>query len=88
MRLLIFIALIYLGYRYLKSWLTSQQTPRRTVPGRTGTSIDDVMVKDPYCNTYFPKRSGLALTVDGKELYFCSKECRDKYAALQSKGKP
>ena len=87
MRLLITIALIYLGYRVFKSWLTPRTTPRQTFPGRAERNIDDVMVKDPYCNAYFPQRSGVPLTMDGKLLYFCSEECRDKYAALHAQAK-
>lgn len=45
------------------------------------------MVKDPYCEAYFPQRKGVPLALDGKDLYFCSKECRDKYAASRSKEK-
>ncbi len=84
MRLLVTIALIYLGYRFLKSWLFSQTTLRPTFPDRTENNIDDVMVKDPYCEAYFPQRNGVSLSIDGKKIYFCSKECRDKYAASRS----
>ncbi|MBU1163547.1 MAG: hypothetical protein KKA75_05285 [Proteobacteria bacterium] len=43
------------------------------------------MIKDPFCETYFPKRNGVHLLVDGKDLYFCSTECRDKFIASQQK---
>lgn len=87
MRLLITIALIYLGYRIFKSWLAPQITPRQRFPGRAEKNIDDVMIKDPYCEAYFPQRNGVHLHIDGKDLYFCSEECRDKYAASQSEAK-
>jgi YHS domain-containing protein len=41
--------------------------------------VDDVMVKDPYCQAYFPERNGLPLEIDGQRLLFCSPECRDAY---------
>jgi len=87
MRLLIIIALIYLGYRIFKSWVSPRATPRQRFPGREENNIDDVMIKDPYCDAYFPKRNGVHLHIDGKDLYFCSKGCRDKYAASQSREK-
>lgn len=87
MRLLITIALIYLGYRMFKSWIAPRATPRQPFPGRAENPIDDVMIKDPYCDAYFPQRNGVHLSVDGKDLYFCSKECRDKYVASQSRAK-
>ena len=41
--------------------------------------IDDDMVKDPYCGVYFAKRDGVLLRHQGKDIYFCSEECRDNF---------
>ncbi len=80
MRLLIFIAIIYIVYKALKSWML-KNLPAAGPPdsGRASAEIDDVMVKDPYCEVYFPKRKGIQLKVKGEDLYFCSPECRDKF---------
>jgi uncharacterized protein len=43
------------------------------------------MIKDPYCQAYFPRRNAVHLNFRGSDLYFCSKNCRDKYIAHQSK---
>jgi uncharacterized protein len=86
MRLLIILFVGYLGYRYLKSWMVSHTASQRQFRGRAGTRIDDVMVKDPYCDAYFPKRNGVSITIEGREFCFCSKECRDKFLASRSKG--
>ena len=85
MRLLIILLVGYLGYRYLKSWMISHIASHRQFQGRAETRIDDVMVKDPYCEAYFPKRNGVSLTIEGHEFSFCSKECRDKFLASRSK---
>jgi ribosomal protein L24E len=37
------------------------------------------MVKDPYCEVYFPKRKGVPLKKNAEVLLFCSEECRDKF---------
>ncbi|MBW2569562.1 MAG: hypothetical protein JRD93_10195 [Deltaproteobacteria bacterium] len=84
MRLLILLAVIYFGYRALKSWVLPGQPLQRPVSGKAANKIDDEMIKDPYCNVYFPKRNGVHLKVDGKDLYFCSTECRDKFIASHS----
>jgi uncharacterized protein len=84
MRLLIFIGIVYLCYHVLKSRLFPGATGK-TVFQHKGREIDDVMVKDPYCGVYFPIREGVHLKVDGQDLYFCSKECKDKFMASQSK---
>ena len=79
MKLLIVGLLAYAGYRVFKWWLLSGPGTRPL--GRTGAGgeIDDVMVKDPFCEVYFPKRQGFKATVNGQTLYFCSAECRDRY---------
>jgi YHS domain-containing protein len=35
--------------------------------------------KDPVCGTYVSAATGVSRTVQGHMIYFCSKECRDKY---------
>ncbi len=83
-RLLIFAGVIYLTYRLLKSWKL-KNTQSKVDFGKTDNIVDDIMIKDPFCETYFPKRTGVHLLVDGKDLYFCSTECRDKFVASHNK---
>ena len=79
---LIGIALAYIFYRALKNVLAG--SPRTTkVRGNAVGQIDDVMVKDPFCSVYFPKRDGVHAKVRGEDLYFCSEECRDRYMESQ-----
>jgi YHS domain-containing protein len=85
MRFLIILGLIYVGYRAVKSFVLPGGSSKSKVSGKPAGEIDDVMVKDPYCEVYFPKRNGVHLNIDGKDLYFCSKECRDKFIAARSK---
>jgi YHS domain-containing protein len=47
-------------------------------PGPHGR-IDDVMHKDPQCGAYFARRDGVPLSFQGRELLFCSPECRDRF---------
>ncbi len=85
MRLLILIAIVYLVYRLVKSWMMKNlPSTGNTISDRTTSEIDDVMVKDPYCEVYFPKRKGVHLRTDGEDLYFCSQECRGKYIEAKS----
>jgi hypothetical protein len=87
MRLLIFIILVYLAYKALKAWLLPTVT--RTMPraGDLRRDMDDVMIKDPYCEAYFHKRNGVSLKLEDTELFFCSPECRDKFIAAHSENR-
>jgi YHS domain-containing protein len=85
MRLLIFLGIIYLCYRTLKSWLFQNSAVSKTDASQPVGAIDDVMFKDPVCEVYFPKRDGIHLQADGQDLYFCSTKCRDQFIASRSK---
>jgi len=84
MRLLIIIGIAYLAYRALKSWMLQNVSTEKTVTGETTGEIDDVMIKDPFCQAYFPKRNAVHLKADGEDLYFCSKECRDRFIEVRN----
>ena len=86
MRLLIFLAVIYFGYRAVKRWVLGSSTPEQGGRGNTGGAIEDVMVKDPQCGIYFPLRDGIRLRQGNEELHFCSTQCRDAFIADQKQG--
>lgn len=83
MRVIIIAALIYLAYRVFKSWLGIQARPPEGVSASPRGEIDDVMVKDPFCEAYFPQRNGVPLSFEGRELLFCSRECKDRFIKQQ-----
>ena len=83
-RFIILFVVGYVLYRSLKSWMFPAASSSRSVSSGTAAEIDDVMIKDPFCEAYFPKRNGVHLTFGGKDLYFCSNQCKDKYLAAQS----
>ena len=79
MRLLILGLLGYVCYRVLKSRVAAGSMRERSAP--TPDRIDDVMVQDPYCKIYLPRRQAVRAVINGRDCYFCSTRCRDAYAA-------
>ncbi|NNF99782.1 MAG: hypothetical protein HKM93_10410 [Desulfobacteraceae bacterium] len=84
LRLVILFILGYLCYQMGKKWLHQNILSGRSANQTGQDQVDDVMVKDPHCQIYFPKRDGIHLRHDGEDLYFCKTECRDKFIAEQS----
>jgi YHS domain-containing protein len=82
-KLLIIVAVGYLLYRSMRSWMFPNSTSLKNGSGKTAGEIDDVMIEDPYCKAYFPRRDAVHLSFHGSDLYFCSKSCRDRYIAHQ-----
>jgi len=85
LKLILIIGIVVVAYRLGKSVKGHHFFSEKPVGEKDIEKINDIMVKDPYCNTYFPKKDGICLKMNGQNLYFCSTECRDKYIALQSK---
>jgi uncharacterized protein len=83
-KLLIIVGVGYLLYRSIKSWMFRDSSSLKNGSGKAAGEIDDVMIKDPYCQAYFPRRNAVHLKFRGNDLYFCSKKCRDEYMAGQS----
>ena len=77
---IILIILIYICYKTIKSLLSSYTAGSKTkVYYDEKEKIDDVMLKDPYCEVYFLERDGIHLNHEGENLVFCSTECRDNF---------
>jgi YHS domain-containing protein len=61
---------------------TPQQQPQQPVSRQAPVvSAGGELKKDPVCGTYVSTAASITRTVRGEVLYFCSKECRDKYVA-------
>ena len=57
---------------------------RRTTPrpaSQPMVSPGGELKKDPVCGTYVSTASSISRTVNGQRIYFCSKECSEKYGA-------
>lgn len=55
---------------------------RSNTPAQRGSpqpSPSMELKKDPVCGTYVSPATGVSRTVQGHMIYFCSKECRDKF---------
>ena len=67
----------YFFLRALKNWMTGGGAAGRQQA--TGRAADDVLIQDPVCKTYFTQRDGVHLKHEGRDLYFCSPKCRERY---------
>jgi YHS domain-containing protein len=72
------IGIILKGFGDLLSPSSRPQTRERPA---TQVPLSGELKKDPACGTYIAAATSLKETVGGETLYFCSKQCRDKYVA-------
>lgn len=81
-RLLIAAVAIYLLYRLL--WKRKPSAPPWGAD--THKPQEEVLVQDPWCKTYLPKSQALSLKREGEVVYFCSRECRERFLGKRSGG--
>ncbi|BEQ14958.1 hypothetical protein [Desulfoferula mesophila] len=78
------ILLVWMGIKAIKRFMAKDAEPRRVRRDAAPGEVMDVMVQDPQCGTYLPKHEAYSAWIDGKEQFFCSRECRDAYKSGQS----
>ncbi len=73
MRLILYALLGLVIYYLLRGLLGSKPKEENL------REFEDELVKDPVCGIYIPKNKAIIAKVGGVKVYFCSKECKEKY---------
>jgi len=83
-RLLVGLGLGYLGYWAIKKVAGSlglwPQAPRPL-----DDREPDVLVQDPVCKTFIPRREALKMDRGGKTYFFCSEGCLKRFMSSGEK---
>ena len=79
-RLIFYFLFAYVIIKLFRLFLRPA-APRRKVKSPPPTQ--GLMVKDEACNTYLPKEDAIRFNFEGREYYFCSNTCKQKF--LESK---
>ncbi|MEN6309950.1 MAG: PP0621 family protein [Acidobacteriota bacterium] len=77
-RLVLIFLVIYIAYFLFRVYRSLTQPRKKPDAPR---QIQGEMVKDDVCNTYIPKDEAIREIRDGREVFFCSEECRRKSRA-------
>jgi len=80
LRIIFYAVLFYLIFQLIRF---SRAIYKATKPSQPKKTLPGIMVKDEICNTYIPKEDAIREIYQGREYFFCSKECQQKY--LESK---
>lgn len=81
---LILIGVFFYACIKVLLWVTRQwkSLRARSEARRTdkGNQVSD-MARDPVCGTYVAVREAFTIHRSGRDIHFCSAECRDKYVS-------
>jgi YHS domain-containing protein len=82
-RLLALLGLLWTGKQIVRQISSVFQPDQQKADSPSDQDISDETVKDPVCQTYLPKSLAIQGTFHQKTYYFCSEECKAKFAAQQ-----
>jgi YHS domain-containing protein len=75
-RFILFILLLLLLYAILHYLIRDIFMQRKKLNRELEA---EELVQDPYCQTYIPMGTAVRKRVEGRDYYFCSKECLRKF---------
>lgn len=78
-RLLFYLGLGYLGYRIIRTVAISLGLWPQAPKPLERDGEPDVLVQDPVCKTFIPRREALRADQDGKTYFFCSEGCLKRF---------
>lgn len=79
MRFFLFLLLIYLLYKIFKSFKQLKLSGNEYDKYKTDLKEGEDLVEDPVCHTYVPISQAFKKEISGRNYYFCSKQCSEKY---------
>jgi YHS domain-containing protein len=75
-RLLIWLLLIYIGYRVIAALFTGKKQAEVMHGKATDAAVTHL---DPVCGMYVSEDDAVVGKLDGQRHYFCSMSCLEKY---------
>jgi YHS domain-containing protein len=78
-RFILFSVLFYLLYRIIRYFYRARSTGIKTSQARATPATGEDLMEDPICHTYVPVSQSYKKEIAGKNYYFCSKECCERY---------
>jgi len=78
-RLLLGLGLGYLGYVVIKKVAASLGLWPQAPKPLNKDQEPDVLVQDPVCKTFIPRREALRADRDGTTYFFCSEGCLKRF---------
>jgi YHS domain-containing protein len=77
---IVFLLLISLAKSVLRALQAGFNAPSEARPEKPVVQAGGDLKKDPVCGTYVSTATSLSRVVGGQAVYFCSEECRKKFA--------
>ncbi|MCG6534328.1 MAG: YHS domain-containing protein [Syntrophales bacterium LBB04] len=77
-RLIITLLIIYLLYKLIRGIMLLSARGTENHGDREIANRED-LVEDPFCHSYVPQSDAYRTTIEGRTVYFCSRDCYKKF---------
>jgi len=81
LRILLLTILLFLVFLLVRNFAVSTARRKDRFARPPGPVKSEDLVQDPCCRRYIPESEAFRVSLDDKTLYFCSRECFEKYKA-------
>jgi uncharacterized protein len=78
-RLIVSALLIYLLFKIINTVKGLKTDKKENLRSKSSSGEGEDLMEDPVCHTYIPVSQAYKREISGRDFYFCSKECSDKY---------
>lgn len=78
-RLIAFLLLAYVLYKLFKAFFLTSEPKSGNHSERGALEKGEDLVEDPYCHRYLPLSQAYRTSIDDQDIFFCSRECCEKY---------
>ncbi len=78
-KVLVILLLLYVGYKVVTMFRREQSRSIKGYRVDDKLSAGEDLVQDPFCKTYVPKSQAYVKEIEGRQQYFCSQNCCEKY---------
>lgn len=82
-KLLVILVLLYVGYKVVMMFRGEKFRSIKGSRMKDTLSGGEDLVQDPLCKTYVPKSQAYFKEIEGRQEYFCSQECCEKYLSRE-----
>jgi len=78
-RLFVLFLVIYFLYKVFKGFFLSSDIKAGNPSLGESAGKGEDLVEDPYCHRYLPMSQAYRTSLDGADVFFCSRECSEQY---------
>ncbi len=84
-RIILFSIIAYFLFKVIGKIFFNKKNQHTVFSKKPSPGVIDEMVQDPVCKIYLPKKEAIGHNCSGEMVFFCSRNCLEKFKSEQKK---